>query len=387
MATGDGLLVRLDRLPYGYSPGTLVAIARAALRCGNGIIDLSARGRLQIRGVTSETLGALTDMLTELDVVAPSQPSVEANALLGLDPAIDPDTAAISDAVTAFVATLQAGSLAPKLSVIVDGGGTLPLGDLIGDVRLVAEHRRWFVAIDGDATTATSLGAFSPADVVDETVRLICAILAIGSLARSRDLSLRAHSTDRPAVRPKADPIGRIALDNGSPIVGLGIPYGQIDAAALIATCDIAARHGATNVRLSPGRAMLFAGLRPDAVCDFQNDASAIGLATTGGDPRRRVSACVGRPACASGMLATRTIADLASAKLVPLLDASATLHLSGCAKGCAHPRAAALALVGTDKGIGIVSNGRADAPPNRLVGEADLPRLIARGQLFESAR
>ncbi len=47
-----------------------------------------------------------------------------------------------------------------------------------------------------------------------------------------------------------------------------------------------------------------------------------------------------------------------------PLARPGLTLHVSGCAKGCAHAGPAALTLVGRDGRYDLVRNGRAgDAP------------------------
>ena len=52
MQSGDGLVVRI-RPPMGrLTPQQAQAIAKAAETHGNGIIDLSARANLQLRGVT-----------------------------------------------------------------------------------------------------------------------------------------------------------------------------------------------------------------------------------------------------------------------------------------------------------------------------------------------
>ena len=66
MQSGDGLLVRI-RPPGGtLSPSQAQAIARASIRYGNGIIDLSSRANLQLRGVTEATHGPLiADLRTE----------------------------------------------------------------------------------------------------------------------------------------------------------------------------------------------------------------------------------------------------------------------------------------------------------------------------------
>jgi precorrin-3B synthase len=43
-------------------------------------------------------------------------------------------------------------------------------------------------------------------------------------------------------------------------------------------------------------------------------------------------------------------------------------LHLSGCAKGCAHPGPAAITLVGEAGGFALIHDGRAgDAPASQL--------------------
>ncbi|TIW39834.1 MAG: precorrin-3B synthase, partial [Mesorhizobium sp.] len=71
-----------------------------------------------------------------------------------------------------------------------------------------------------------------------------------------------------------------------------------------------------------------------------------------------------GTPACASGRIATRAIAETIAAQNSDLLDASLSLHVSGCAKGCAHPGLAALTLVGDENGAGLVVGGTAKALP-----------------------
>ncbi|TIQ72816.1 MAG: precorrin-3B synthase, partial [Mesorhizobium sp.] len=52
MQTGDGLLVRLNPVAGGLLPKSLIALGESALRHGNGIIEVTARGSLQIRGLT-----------------------------------------------------------------------------------------------------------------------------------------------------------------------------------------------------------------------------------------------------------------------------------------------------------------------------------------------
>ena len=76
--------------------------------------------------------------------------------------------------------------------------------------------------------------------------------------------------------------------------------------------------------------------------------------------PRLHLAACPGSPACASGHAAARTLAEQLSTLAGAMLDGSFSVHVSGCAKGCAHPAAAGLTFVGRPDGIGLLVGGKA---------------------------
>ncbi|CDX59291.1 Precorrin-3B synthase (fragment) [Mesorhizobium plurifarium] len=133
---------------------------------------------------------------------------------------------------------------------------------------------------------------------------------------------------------------------------------------------------GATEIRLAPGRALLFLSLSTPS--SLQSSAATLGFVTSPADPRTRIAACPGIPACASGRIATRAIAETIATDSPGLLDASLTLHISGCAKGCAHPGAAALTLVGDENGAGLVVDGTAKALPAGYRPGYDAARGVA---------
>src|SRR4051794_18733471 len=90
MATGDGLLVRLH--PFG---GRLTAhrahlIAGAAREHGNGHLDITARGNLQIRGVSDGTYPSLLPLLESEALIEPMGDGpnrlTAVSPLAGLDP-------------------------------------------------------------------------------------------------------------------------------------------------------------------------------------------------------------------------------------------------------------------------------------------------------------
>src|SRR5262249_33103014 len=67
MPTGDGLLVRLR--PTAPIPSdAMVGFCEGARRHGNGIIEISARGSLQVRGLTPHTAPLFASAVAELGI-------------------------------------------------------------------------------------------------------------------------------------------------------------------------------------------------------------------------------------------------------------------------------------------------------------------------------
>ena len=57
----------------------------------------------------------------------------------------------------------------------------------------------------------------------------------------------------------------------------------------------------------------------------------------------------------------------------MPLAGEGLAVHVSGCAKGCAHPTPAPLTIVGTEQGCGIVANDTARATPSSYLDPSEL--------------
>jgi precorrin-3B synthase len=100
--------------------------------------------------------------------------------------------------------------------------------------------------------------------------------------------------------------------------------------------------------------------------------AEQLGFIVRADDPRRRVIACAGAPVCASAHIASRALAPLIAAQT------ECVIHISGCAKGCAHAAPAALTIVGTTDGCALVANGSARDAPFAIVPTGELPAAIA---------
>jgi precorrin-3B synthase len=125
------------------------------------------------------------------------------------------------------------------------------------------------------------------------------------------------------------------------------------------------------------GRALLLVGV-PAAEADaVAATAASLGFVIDPADPRLAIAACPGTEGCAAGHIAARRLAAQLADEAGGLLDGSFTLHVSGCAKGCAHPAASPLTIVGKDQGPAIAIFGRADGP-SRPLPEATLAKGLA---------
>jgi precorrin-3B synthase len=60
-----------------------------------------------------------------------------------------------------------------------------------------------------------------------------------------------------------------------------------------------------------------------------------------------------------------------------PYLDDVFTIHLSGCAKGCAQRGRAALTVVGTEAGCALIADGSSRDGAFMIVPEHDLPAAV----------
>ena len=88
MRTGDGFLARLPPLLVPLDPRQLADIAAAAVGHGNGLVEISSRGNIQIRGVAESGGPALAEALAGAGLdLRPGIP-------ISVDPLLDRETQA-----------------------------------------------------------------------------------------------------------------------------------------------------------------------------------------------------------------------------------------------------------------------------------------------------
>src|SRR5262245_50449151 len=381
METGDGLLVRLIvNAPIPLD--AFIGLCDAARTHGNGTMEVSARGSLQVRGLTPLSAPRFALALAALDIDINDGVPVLAERLPD-DPAALIDTNAFAAQLRAAIAEARL-TLAPKVSVVVDCGGRVDLDAIAADIRLRAimsdAGPKFELALAGDAIAATPIAVVAREAAIGEVLTLLKAIAACDANARASDLvKSRSGQPRATSLQSKrAHPIGQHPLKENIFAVGLGLAFGHADADALIALARIAKENGASWVRPTPDRALLFGPLGAAEVEAMRVAAERLGFVTDASDPRRRIAACPGAPSCAHGLIASRALAA-ELARHVSLSGDGIAVHVSGCAKGCAHPNAAPLTIVGTEQGCGIVCDGSAREEPAEYVDPADPAALLDR--------
>lgn len=408
MMTGDGLLARIS-LVEAISPEQLADICRLALQHGNGMVDISARGNLQVRGLSDISAPHLDADVRGMNLPLREGLAVEVPPLAGMDESEIADPRPLATAIRE--ATRDITGLAPKMAVVVDGGGILRHSDLLADIRLVAVGKHdWKLLLGGTEDKGYIFNVLRETLIVDTVIGLLKQLESLGSKARGRELANGlAENAAAPHTPPSCSRLSRVSADieavgtdqmfgtspsmtaglAASPFklfalsdhlhaVGIGPAFGQARAKELVALCGEATRLGIKSVKPALDHSLLFFG-REDACRSLQDFAGDNGFVISYADPRGHIAACSGSPACNSATIATHDIAATAAAECGDLLDGSFKLHVTGCPKGCAHPQPAALALCGTADRVSLIAQGKAADQPFALTSFADTNATLRR--------
>jgi precorrin-3B synthase len=399
METGDGLLARV-RAPRGrLSLDQAAALAGAAIACGNGAIGLTTRANLHLRGLSEGTLPDLHARLEGAGLID-ADPEIERLRNIVASPLDDLDPEALLD-LGPSVAALEMGlaqdealrRLPAKFSFVFDALGRLPLGDIEADIRFEASHDGMLdLFLAGDDALAARC---APAEAGDVAARLGLAFLALGGRSDTAPRRMRAlvertgasalfagancEAMSRPRSQRRAvlrDILG-VRQFGAAFVVGAAVPFGEIEAVRLKALVERARALDASGIRLTPWRAFVTTGLDRRSAESLVRSTAELGFIVDADDPRLRIAACPGAPACMHGH---RSVREDATRWTVLLPKAEGViLHVSGCAKGCARPAATAATLTATAMGYDLVLGGRTGDPPRRRsLSDAEVEQFLA---------
>lgn len=410
METGDGLLVRVRPSGGIVSSAAARVLADCAETYGNGLLDLSNRANIQIRGVSGDTFPMLIERLQSAGLVddnevAESVRNIIMSPLGGVDPTALIDPRGLAFELENRLKNFVHGSEIPsKFGFSIDAGGVFSLWSQGADIRLEA------VADGGTGESAIAIGINGSERVVivplekavEAGFKFLDAFLVLSRKSVEpvrRMVQLVGHLGDgvifeeagfhSEVFRPHLARTTQIKLGFQSAgemkYLALGVPFGRLNSRMLRTLAGLAELNGSSELRLTPWRSVLLPGI---AAGDTDKVFAQLGgeFIVDADDPLRGVASCPGSPACKNG--STRTQDDARDlAPLAKKLNMSGTwLHVSGCRKGCAKASVSDVTLVGSAGRYDLVLAGRAmDIPVQYGMTLDDVKRTL--GALIAAKR
>ncbi|OKO79705.1 precorrin-3B synthase, partial [Bradyrhizobium sp. AS23.2] len=299
MLSGDGLVVRVRPFGGRLEADQIAGLAELAGRYGNGLIDVTSRANLQIRGVDEQGHPALLEGLARLRLLDPDA-DIEARRNILVTPFWNP-----SDETQSLAAELEealaesALALPGKFGFAIDDGRSRVLAGDSADVRIERDAEGRLLVRADAARLGRSVGR---GEAVSTALALANWFIASGGAkdGRGRMAAHIATGAALPeALRGETEPAPVMAASRpGHYPQGamVGVAFGQM----LHTTLDQFSGCGHA-LRMTPWRMVLSEGKH--------EMPSAVGLITEPHDPALRVIACSGAPRCREAHADTRALA------------------------------------------------------------------------------
>ncbi|MGE6793874.1 precorrin-3B synthase [Pseudomonas guineae] len=377
----DGGICRVKLAGGVLSSNQARAIAEAAEHCASGVLELTNRSNLQIRGVLADQQSELIERLLAADL-GPSNPAADdvRNLLLspatGLDPQALLDTRPLATALLELLQNTPAlHGLSAKFAIQLDGGEALAM--------LEHPHDIWLSALPGASTqlafglagcpTDTPLGVIGVEQAAELIEQLLLLFLDLAGSEHSRmrqllgvitpsqllhqlqarvPFAIQSAPTDwqRTAISQHAAMGIYPQQQNGLCMVAAGARLGRIDATQLHALADLAEQHGDASLRLTPWQGVLLPNIPEHSANKLLHALGELGLLTDAQEPLSQLIACTGSAACAKGLSDSKADA-LHLAKRLHAGSARPQVHLSACPRSCAAAHTAPFTLLASSAG------------------------------------
>lgn len=357
----DGPLARV-RVPGGaLAPEQLQTLAAAAHDLGDGTIELTSRGNVQLRRVRDA--GALTERLACAGLL-PSRTHERVRNIIA-----SPLSGRVGDRpdIRPLVAALDAGLLdSPRLAGL-PGRILFTLDDGRGDTSALRPDIGLHV-LDGDRSALLLAGADSGIRIATADATEVMLAAAHGFLELA-DGQWRLHEIEDGTARlatllglspgperlelvgPADRPIGWLPQNDGLVALGAGVRLGALPArtAEFLAAVE-------RPVLLTPWRGLVVTDLEEWPAEQVVRVLAPMGLVFDADSPWLRITACAGRPGCArsytdvradataaveSGRTDLPRTADPQNPIPATAITTAGRQHWSGCERRCGRPAAA----------------------------------------------
>lgn len=327
----DGGLARV-RVPGGRLTATQLDVLRlAAAELGDGRLELTSRGNVQIRGLQADRPQDLSDRLFAAGLL----PSIAhervrnilASPLSGLDQQSRYDVLPVATALDRALCDRPALADLPGRFLFALDDGRGDLAEQAADVAVRALDERTAllslgtraVRVEWDVVPELMLAAAEAfLEVRDQEWR-------IAEVARGEQLVLERLGLQATEALP-AETARVVAGVHGTALV-VTVPLGcltQEQASALVRVGD--------EVRITPWRSVV--------VPADSSGLEEVGLVTTPDSIWEGVTACAGQPGCAKALADVRADAARMQGGMAHVVGRGRRVHWSGCERRCGKPGA-----------------------------------------------
>ncbi|WP_405362481.1 cobalamin biosynthesis protein CobG [Kitasatospora sp. NBC_00085] len=362
----DGALARV-RLPGGLlTIRQALVLAEAAEALGDGGVETTSRGNVQLRGLASGCGQELAERLRAAGLL-PSETHERVRNIVA-----SPGPSGGRADVRAWARELDAGLCASGWATGLSGKFLFALDDGRGDVAALDADVTLIAGSDDgpDGTALLRLGRAATA----RAVPLAGAVDAALAAAREFLDALRESGQQAWHLREVPDllPPGTVplpALPGTPPPLGalpgglsVGLRFGRATAAQWRALAGASAG----ELRLTPWRGAVL----PGASADRLSALAAAGFRAEPGTAWDGASACTGLPGCAKSLADVRTDAARAL-DLAPVPGGGLRVHWSGCERRCGHPAGAWVDVLATGQGYRVTVDAATVDVTNEEMAEA----------------
>jgi precorrin-3B synthase len=393
----DGPLARV-RLPGGaISAAQLRELAACATELGSGVIELTSRANIQVRGLRSPAAFAARIAAAGLLPSAAHERvrNIVASPLGGRTGLVDTQVLVETLDLALCARPRLAGLPGRFLFAVDDGTGDMPA--LGADVTFAAAGERLLLAgrdtglavpvasavqhmiaaaeafLDERGLAGREQAAWRIAELENGPARIAARLRAAPpppgpapeSAAQAVPATVMPGGPAVPATVARGGPaasghhVGRVEQRDGRVALEAVVPLGRLSALQAHTIADAASACGGTDrraaaseavpVRFTPWRTVVLLDLSPTAADRAARTLHEAGLVTDPESPWIGVSACTGRPGCAKSLAdvqedARRWVAALEGPPATPV-------HWAGCERRCGLPRGRVVQRVATGDG------------------------------------
>ena len=358
MLSGDGLIMRI-KPPFGrLSSDQLQTIATLSKHYGNGIIDVTSRANLQIRGVQEADYPTI---LAAAQKAALARDSYEQDRLnLIIAPFTEKGSIGYRCAEILYQMADKLPELPAKFGFAIDCGTMRYLAKASCDLRIEYDDKAGLlIRCDGaEAGFITSEAA-----LYDDITKLLEWYLSYQDkndgrpVGRMRQLLRFADLPQKWQAYKPLTPQADLKVGSLHNHRIFAAPFGQLLHHSLTELAD-----NNHSLAITIDRLMMTS-------IDAKIPKTMI---TDPHDPHLQIIACAGAPHCASSSINTHALATkLVTENTIPK---DKIMHISGCQKGCASPLARDICIIGNQGRFDLAENSCAwDTPSITSLTEIDL--------------